>query len=103
MATSAKSSGPKGLEYNKQRYPYLSNTKAPPQLLGSSPMLNPLSDHISSQRLMMLYNHLVQAQLSHGAESPLVFSGFEPQVGDYEYDPTVRESDVMVIASIPRF
>jgi hypothetical protein len=84
-------------------YPYLSNVKAPPQLLGLAPLMNPFSDHISAQRLMMFSSHLQQAQVTNGAEFPQIFSGYESIVGKYEFDPSARDQDVQVVAVIPKF
>lgn len=89
-------------DINKE-YPYLSNVKAPPQLLGLSPLLNPLTDHVSAQRLNMYSQHLPQAQILAGAEMPRLFSGYEGIVGEYEHDPTERDKDVQIMAVIPRF
>lgn len=85
------------------QFPYLENTKAPPQLLGLAPLLNPLSDHVSAQRLTMWSSHLVQTQILHGNEFPRVFSGWEPLVGEYEFNTTTSDQDRQVIAVIPRF
>lgn len=84
-------------------YPYLSNVKAPVQLLGLAPLLNPLTDHVSAQRLTMWSSHLTQAQLIHGCEFPRVYSGYESIVGEYEYDPSYRDQDIQILATIPRF
>ena len=82
---------------------YLENTKAPVELLGMAPMLNPLADHDSAQRLMMFSGHLAQAQVVHGREMPRLFSGFEAIIGDYEFNTTERSQDVQLGEIIPRF
>ena len=84
-------------------YPYLSDSKAPLQLLGLAPLMNPFTDHVSAQRLMMLSQHLVQYQLLNGCEFPQVFTGFETFLGDYEHDTTERDQGIQVEAVIPRF
>lgn len=90
----------------KSRYapePYLENTKAPVQLLGLAPLLSPFADHTSSQRGMMFSNHLPQAQCLVGAEMPKVMTGYEPLVGDYEFNPTDRDQGIQILETIPRF
>lgn len=83
--------------------PFLENTKAPVELLGLAGLMNPLIDHTSSQRGVMFSNHLAQAQVVHGCEFPMLCSGFEALVGDYEYDSTERDQDIQVRHIIPRF
>ena len=92
----------KEIVVNKE-YPYLNNTKAPVQLLGLAPLYNPLCDHVSSQRLTMLSNHLPQAQLIVGCDFPRVYTGYENIIGQYEYDPSARDQDVQILAVIPKF
>lgn len=84
-------------------YPYLSDLKADVRLLGCIPLLNPFPDHVSSQRGMMLSNHIPQSQLLIRNEFPRIFSGFEPQTGEYEASTSNRDEDVIVLWTIPKF
>ena len=82
---------------------YLSNIKAPVQLLGLAPLMNPLADKVSSQRGTMFSHHAPQAQLLHGCEQPKLFTGFESLIGEYEYSTTERDQGIQILETIPRF
>ena len=92
-----------GIDRSSYTPAYLNNTKAPVQLLGLAPLMNPFVDHTSSQRLTMWSSHMPQTQLLHGCEFPRVYTGFEPMVGEYEYNTTERDQDVQILQVIPRF
>lgn len=83
--------------------PYLRDTKAPVQLLGTAMLVNPFADHSSSQRLMMFSNHLTQAQLIRGCEHPRIFTGYETVFGQYEFNPTERDQDIQIREVIPKY
>lgn len=83
--------------------PYLDDTKAPMQLLGLSGVMNPFPPFTSSQRGVMWNAHMAQAQCISGCEFPRVYSGIEPQVGDYEYNTTNRDQDIQIIEKIPKY
>ena len=87
----------------KLDYPYLDNVKADHRLLGGIALMNPFMDHVSSQRGMMLSNHIPQAQCLKGCEPPRVFSGYESQIGEYEITTSKRDQDIYVVAVIPKF
>lgn len=82
---------------------YLDNIIGPVELVGLAPLVNPFYNHVSSQRLMMLSSHLVQTLVLTGAEHPMVFSGIEGKLGEYEHDTTARKSPIQIKAVIPRF
>lgn len=82
---------------------YLSNTTAPPELLGASSLMNPTCAQMSAQRGLMCASHLPQAQIIHGCEHPRVFTGFESMIGEYEFDTTERNQDIQIVEIIPRF
>ena len=83
--------------------PYLSNTKAPAELLGLAVTMNPFPDHTSAQRLTMWSGHSSQAQVLHGSEIPRIMTGFETLVGDYEYSTTERDCGIQIIERIPKY
>lgn len=83
--------------------PLLDNVIAPLEAIGLAPLINPLYNHVSAQRLMMLSAHLVQTLIVKGCEQPGLFSGAEGVLGEYEHDPTARDQDIEIIAVIPRF
>lgn len=84
-------------------YPYLKGCKADHRLLGATPLLNPMCDHVSSQRSKMFSDHVPQSQVLAGAELPHVFSGYENQCGDYEIFSSTRDQDMIVKAIIHKF
>lgn len=84
-------------------YPYLENAKADIRLLGTVPTINPHINKVSSQRGMMTSTHMTQAQLVRGCEVPRNYTGFESLVGKYEYNPTRRSEDVIVVKYIPKY
>lgn len=86
-----------------KHYEYLDNTLMPVQLLGLSPLANPFAKQVSAQRGMMFASHLQQCMLPHGCEPPMVMSGFEPIIGDYEHNTTKRNQDVQIISIIQRY
>lgn len=92
-------------EYTSRYHPepYLENTKAPVQLLGLATLLSPFADHTSAQRGMMFSNHLPQAQCLSGGEMPKVMTGYEPLLGEYEYNTTDRDQGIQILDTIPRF
>lgn len=91
------------IQDNKDNYfTDLEDIKALPQNLGLAILLNPFPDHTSAQRLYMWSSHLPQVQLIKGCEFPRVFTGYEMQVGDYEYNTTARDCDIQIISIIPR-
>lgn len=82
---------------------YLSNVRAPVQLLGLSSLLCPFVDKVSAQRGMMWASHMNQAQIIDGCEMPRIFTGYESIFGEYEYNSTARDQDIQILAVIPKF
>lgn len=86
-----------------QGYPYLDNLKADVRLLGIVPLINPFMDKLSSQRGMMMSDHLSQALVVNGCELPRCYTGFEHKIGKYSIDYTERDQAIQVLAVIPKF
>ena len=86
-----------------QGYPYLNNLNADVRLLGIVPLINPFMDKLSSQRGMMMSDHVGQSLIVDGCEIPHCFTGFEKKVGKYSIDKTARDQEVQVVAVIPKF
>lgn len=82
---------------------YLSNLKAPLELLGLAALCNPLLDKVSAQRSKMWSDHYPQAQIIHGAEPPRIFTGYETIIGRYEHDTTERDQAIQIEEDIPKF
>lgn len=74
-----------------------------PELLGLTTLLAPFAQFTSSQRLTMFSNNLPQALVLHGCEPPLISTGFEQKFAKYEYDKTVRNQAVEILAIVPKF
>src|SRR5574344_1815707 len=86
-----------------EQYPMTRNLKINPKLLGTEPLLVPMADHVSSQRLNMLSNNLPQTLVTDGAEYPTVATGYEIEFGKYRFDGTKFEQDSIILATIPRY
>src|SRR5574344_193545 len=84
-----------------QGYPYLENTTADHRLIGASTLMNPKAANTSSQRATMLAGHLSKAQIVAGVDLPRLFTGYEKPIGDYSYNPTRRDYDIIVKDIIP--
>lgn len=84
-------------------YPYLNNTKADHRLIGVAPLISPFADKVSSQRGMMMTDHVGQAIIVDDVQMDRCFTGYESKIGKYSYDPTARDHDVQIIAVIPKY
>ena len=84
-------------------YPYLNNTKADHRLIGVAPLISPFADKVSSQRGMMMTDHVGQAIIVEDVQMDRCFTGYESKIGKYTYDPTTRDHDVQIIAVIPKY
>lgn len=74
-----------------------------PEFLGLHALLAPYVQYCSSQRLMMFASNITQALVIDGCEFPHIFTGYEHQIGKYEFDPSSRDQDAHIIAVIPKF
>lgn len=84
-------------------YPYLNNVNLEHRLMGFQAGLVPLVQNISHGRLDMFAGHVNQAMVLDGAEWPLLFSGYEQNLGEYEFSTSNRTQDVLVLAVIPKY
>lgn len=71
--------------------------------VGLEVLLVPFAQHTSTQRLTMFCNNCSQWVLVDGCEHPLIFTGWESVIGDYEWDYTKRDHDVVIQEVIPKF
>jgi hypothetical protein len=86
-----------------QDYKYLNNVNLEHRLIGFQATLVPFLPNISAGRLDMLASHLNQAMPLDGAEFPFIFSGYEQNLGEYEFSKTRRDQDIRVLAVIPKY
>ena len=84
-------------------YPLMRNLKADLRNMGLEPMLVPLADHTSSQRLNMYTTGITQAIIPDGREMPLVFSGKEYNFMQYTFNATRLEQNAVTVATIPLY
>ena len=84
-------------------FPYLNDTNLDHRLIGYPAVLNSFVDKISSSRLDMWSSHRNQALVIKGSDFPDIFSGYEKQDGEYTFNGTRRNEDIMVLAVIPRY
>lgn len=82
---------------------YLEDLCADPRIAGGEPSQWPFIDKTAAQRGTMLCNALPQAMCIEGAELPIVYSGSEAVIGQYEYDTTERDEDITIRAVIPKY
>lgn len=84
------------------RNSFLGNLLVDIRLLGQGTILNPFAQFTSAQRLGMYNNHLPQAQVVSAPEAPIISSGMELRVGEYEYRPSDRKEDCQIMAVVPK-
>lgn len=85
------------------KYPLMKNLKADLRNMGMEPMLVPLADHTSSQRLNMFTTGITQAMIPDGREMPLVASGKEYDFINYTFSATRVDQNATTIAVIPLY
>lgn len=73
------------------------------RFLGLEPLLAPFAANCSSQRLTMFASNITQALLVDGAEFPKIFTGYENVFGEYEFNTSVVDKDIQILAVIPKF
>lgn len=73
------------------------------ELNGITTLLCPFSSETSSQRLTMFSAHLCQHQVIKGSELPLIFTGYESKIGEYEFNAADRDQGIQILAVIPKF
>ena len=61
-------------------YPYLNNTKADHRLIGVAPLISPFADKVSSQRGMMMTDHVGQAIIVDDVQMDRCFTGYEVDI-----------------------
>ena len=87
----------------RYHFPYLNDCNADHRLIGYPGILNPFVQFVSGSRLDMLSSHRRQALNILGAQLPQIISGYEKGDGDFTFNDTRREEDVIVEALVPRY
>lgn len=82
---------------------YLDNVKVDPRLVGISGLLCPFPGHIASARLDMFASHINQFLIPNKGEHPLIFTGYESLIADYEFNTADINQDIEVIDIIPKY
>lgn len=90
-------------EYLAKDYPYLNNVNIDHRMSGFQASNNPFANNVSAGRLDMWSSHMNQAMVLDGADFPYIFSGYEQNLGDYEFSKTERNQDIFVLAVIPKY
>lgn len=83
-------------------YKLMRGLKADIRLCGLEPLMCPMPQLVSSQRLNMFCNNLVQALVVEGTEIPQIMSGYESNFGEYEQGPKIKQ-DSVVLGCIPKY
>lgn len=86
-----------------REFPYLNNVNMDHRLLGFQAGHNSFVQNTSAGRLDMWSSHMNQAMVLEGATFPRLFSGYEQNLGDYEFSKTERDQDIVVLAVIPKY
>jgi hypothetical protein len=73
------------------------------QFLGLEALLVPFLRNISTQRSNMHAAQVAQSLVINGAEFPKIYTGWEKQFMEYEFNSTHRDHDIQVLAVIPKF
>lgn len=81
----------------------VSDMNVRPELIGLEATLVPFLQFISTQRSNMFGANIAQALVVDGAEFPQIFTGWEKQFGEYEFNATKRDHDCQILAVIPKF
>lgn len=82
---------------------FLNNVSVDHRLVGLEVLMSPFAAHTYAQRLAMLASHLPQAMVVKGGEFPRIASGYENQMGDYEFNSAQLENDVTILSVIPKY
>ena len=83
--------------------PLLSDLKIRYEFLGLQALLMPYIQYVSAQRAMMFASNVAQAVVVDGCEPAMVCTGYEGIIGQYEFDETRRDQDIVILAVIPKF
>lgn len=73
------------------------------EVLGLEVLMTPFLQHLTTQRGAMFCSNVAQAMLVDGAEMPMIYTGWEKIMGQYEWDEQGREADAVVFENIPKF
>lgn len=82
---------------------FTSDLNVPLELMGIPAFLSPMLHKVSTGRATMFSAHAAQAMVIDGAETPLISSGLEPKVGEYEFNKSARDQDVQIKELVPKF
>lgn len=82
---------------------FLNNIAVDHRFVGLEVLMSPFAANTYSQRLAMLASHLSQAMVIKGGEYPRISSGYENQIGEYEYNSATLENDATILAVIPKY
>lgn len=92
-----------GGKYLRRDYPLLRDVKVDLRLIGFPPVLNPFSANTTAARSDMLSSHIPQDMVVEGSEPCSIFTGFEKNFGEYEFNTSRRDEDVEVIEILGRY
>lgn len=82
---------------------YLDNTNVDVKIQGLVMCLNPFVSNNSASRNDMYSNHANQYQIPCKGEHPLVFTGYESVIADYDFNTAEIDQDIRIIDIIPRY
>ena len=77
--------------------------RVPPEILGGYMVLSPTALNISGSRACMLASHLSQFMIPKDGDLPNLFTGYEYDVGKYEFNSCEIKDDIEVLSIIPKY
>jgi len=82
---------------------YLDNVTADPRLIGISGLLCPFPGNNASARIDMFSSHISQFLIPNEGEHPLIFTGYESVIADYEFNTAHIDQDIEIIEIVPKY
>jgi len=89
--------------YYDPAYPYTHDLDMDPRLMGFHNTLTPFAQNTSSSRLDMFASNLPQAVTLDNPDFPLIYTGWEYNLGEYEINSSRRDSDIQILEVIPKY
>lgn len=81
----------------------LEDTTATVRLLGEEALLVPFPQFTSAQRMSMSAQHIVHSLPPNSAEHPYIYTGYESVFGEYDFNSTKRDQDILILDIIPKY
>jgi hypothetical protein len=87
----------------REKYPYINNMNIGPLFIGCEALFNPFVERTSSGRVDMYSSHINQAMVLEGADFPFISTGWEHNLGQYQFTKSERTQDAHILAYLPKY